>query len=246
MSHKRAESPLRGALVEGAVSLGLSLAPDHLDRFERYAGELVEWNRRVNLTAITEPVDIARKHFLDSLSVLAVLAGRAGDSLIDVGSGAGFPGLPIKLMRPDLRVTLVESARKKCEFLHYMVKTLELKGVTIVQARAEDAARDGVHRESYPVAAARAVAGLATLAEYLLPFVRVGGMAIAQKSGEVEAELAQAKAAIGVLGGCVRRSVLVKIPGLDEPRALVVIDKIAPTPDKYPRRAGMPAKRPIR
>ena len=237
---------LRMAVQDGARALGLNLAPDRLDRFERYAAELIEWNRRVNLTAIVDPLDIARKHFLDSLSVLAACDVHPGSRIIDVGSGAGFPGLPIGIARPDVRVTLLEATRKKCDFLRRVIELLELSRVTVVNARAEDAARDSFQREQYDVAVARSVAALDTLAEYVLPFTRVSGVALAHKSGDVETEVEQAGTAIAALGGRVRRIAPVAIPGLSEARAIVVIDKIGPTPDRFPRRAGMPERRPIR
>jgi len=189
---------------------------------------------------------MVHKHFLDSLSALTACDLQAGARIIDVGSGAGFPGLPIRIARPDLQLTLLEATRKKCDFLRHIAVALALERVTIVQARAEDAARDAAHREQYDVAIARAVAETATLAEYLLPFVRVGGQAVAQKSGDVEAEVARASAAITALGGRVQRIAPVKTPGIDELRFVLVVDKVAPTPDRYPRRAGVPAKRPIR
>ncbi len=234
------------ALVNGAAVLGLTLSPDQVDRFERYAADLIDWNRRINLTAITDPRDIVHKHFLDSLSALTTCDLQVGARIIDVGSGAGFPGLPIRIARPDLQLTLLEATRKKCDFLRHIAAVLALERVTIVQARAEDAARDAAHRERYDVAIARAVAETATLAEYLLPFVRIGGQAVAQKSGDVEAELARAGAAIAALGGRVQRITRLTVPGVAESRCLVILDKIAPTPDQYPRRAGLPAKRPIR
>jgi 16S rRNA (guanine527-N7)-methyltransferase len=233
-------------LVEGAAALGLRLAPQQIDLFDRYAAELIEWNRRVNLTAITDPVEIARKHFLDSLSVIVGCELRTGDRVIDVGSGAGFPGLPIRIARPDLRLTLLEATRKKCEFLQHIVSALGLGDVTIVNARAEDAGRDPAHREQYDVAVARAVASMSTLAEYTLPLVRVGGRAAVQKSGEVEAEVQQAEVALETLGGRLQHIAPAQVPGLNEARYIVIVEKVTPTPEKYPRRAGMPEKRPIR
>jgi 16S rRNA (guanine527-N7)-methyltransferase len=235
----------RSLLIDGAAALGLALTPGQLRQFERYAAELIDWNRRANLTAITDPLDIIRKHFLDSLSVSAACGLQAGERIIDVGSGAGFPGLPIRIARPDLRLTLLEAMRKKCDFLRHVVESLGLDGVTIVNARAEEAARDAAHREQYDVAMARAVAETAALAEYLLPFVRVGGRAVAQKSGAVESEVERAAAAIEELGGRLRRIAPANVPGLDEARYLVLIDKVAPTPHRYPRRAGVPHRRPI-
>jgi len=235
----------RSALLGGARVLGLPMSPHQLAQFERYAADLVEWNRRANLTTIVDPLDIVRKHFLDSLSVLSVCDPDLGARIVDVGSGAGFPGLPLRIARPDLHVTLLEATRKKCDFLRHVVGVLALDNVHVVNARAEDAARDAAHRERYDVSVARAVAEAPTLLEILLPFVKVGGCALAMKSGGVEAEVERAGAAIAALGGRVQRIAPVNVPGIDEPRYVVVVDKVTPTPDKYPRRAGMPHKRPI-
>lgn len=232
-------------MIDGAAALDVALTPLDAERFERYAVELLDWNRRVNLTAITDPLEIVHKHFLDSLALIACCSFQSGGSLIDVGSGAGFPGLPIALARPDMQVTLLEATRKKCDFLRHVVARLGVGNVSIVNARAEDAARDPAHRERHAVAVARAVAEMATLAEYLLPFVRIGGWIVAQKSGEIEAEVGRAGAAIMALGGHLRRIAPLRLPGIEEARCAVIVDKIAPTPDKYPRRAGMPEKRPI-
>jgi len=233
-------------LIEGVRSLGIALSPDQVDQFQHYASELIDWNRRVNLTAITERTEIVRKHFLDSLTVLAVIDLPVKSRLIDVGSGAGFPGLPLRIARPDLRLTLLEATRKKCDFLNHVLSRLALEGVRIVHARAEEAGRDPAHREQYDVAIARSVAGMNVLAEYLLPLVRVGGWVVAQKSGDVQTEVERALSAIATLGGRVRGVAPVSVPGVDEPRAFVRVEKIAPVPEKYPRRAGMPEKRPLR
>lgn len=233
------------ALVDGARALGLTLSPEQADRFNRYAAELIDWNRRVNLTAISDPLEIVHKHFLDSLSTIAACDLRPAERIVDVGSGAGFPGLPIRIARPDVRLTLLEATRKKCDFLRHVVAVLGLNDVAIVNARAEAAGRDPAHREQYDVAIARAVAEMATLAEYLLPFARIGGRVAAQKSGEVEAEVERAGAAIAVLGGRLQHIVSVSVPGLNEARAIVIVQKVAPTPGRYPRRPGLPEKRPI-
>lgn len=236
--------PLR-ALAEGATTLGLTLSPAQIEQFERYLTELVDWNRRANLTAIIQPLDIVRKHFLDSLSLLAACEFPAGSRVIDVGSGAGFPGLPVRLARSDLHLTLLEATRKKCDFLHHLTARLDLGDVAIVNARAEDAGRDPLHRERYRAALARAVADMAALMEYTLPFVEMGGWVAAQKSGDVKTEVEGAAEAIAVLGGHLRAIESIDVPGLSGPRAIVIVDKAAPTPEKYPRRSGMPAKRPI-
>ncbi len=237
------------ALVEGARQLGLGLTPEQLERFEVYYRELVDWNRRANLTAIVDYREVQLKHFLDSLTVLLVAGDGAGPSpgatLADVGSGAGFPGLPLKIVRPDLHVTLIESIGKKTAFLHHIVETLGLSGVEVVTGRAEDLGHDPGYRETYDLSLARAVAALPALAELNLPFCRVGGTFVAQKKRDIAAELKAATRAFSVLGGRLREVRPVDLPGLLEGRSLVVVDKVAPTPRAYPRRAGLPAKHPL-
>jgi len=250
-------------LREGARALGLCLSAEHVQAFQTYYRELNAWNRRFNLTTVTRCEDVQLKHFLDSLTCLVALpipgmergAGLpdvvplAGKDLpllcVDVGSGAGFPGLPLKILRPALQMTLLESSRKKVSFLEHMVQVLGLSGVELLWARAEEAGQDAHHRERYDVVLARAVADLAVLVEYCLPLCRKGGHLIAQKGADVEAELARATPAIHVLGGRVREVKSLHLPGLNEPRTLLLIEKMEPTPAKYPRRPGMPAKRPL-
>lgn len=231
-------------LAAGARKLGVDLAADQLDRFARFAELLIDWNGRFNLTSIVEPRDIAIKHFLDSLSVLTVLPPTA-KYVIDVGAGAGLPGLAIKIARPGLTLTLLEATRKKCDFLEALIKELKVYNVILVNARAEAVGRDPDHRAYYDVAVARAVADLPVLAEYLLPLVKVGGVAIVQKSRNVAAEIARAATAILLLGGLQAEVIPVTVPGLPDERNLIVIEKLAETPEEYPRRAGVPAKNPL-
>ncbi len=226
-------------------TLGLHLNESQVRAFDRYARELQAWNRRVNLTAITNPQQIVVKHFLDSLTCLRAMARREG-RLVDVGTGAGFPGLPLKVVCPRLRVTLVEATGKKVEFCRYIVDLLGLEGVEVVHGRAEAVAHDPAHRQAYDWAVARAVAVMPVLAEYLLPFVRLGGQAIAMKGETGPAEAAEAEAALRVLGGRVRQLIPIELPLVPETRYLVVVDKVAATPETYPRRPGVPAKRPLR
>jgi 16S rRNA (guanine527-N7)-methyltransferase len=232
-------------LAVGASALRLALSPDQIDRFARFADLLIEWNRRFNLTAIVDPRDIVIKHFLDSLSAARSIP-PGPIKLIDVGAGAGFPGLPIKLVRPDVSLTLLEATRKKCDFLQAVINDLQLTDVVVVNGRAEEAGRMSEHREQYDVAIARAVAELPTLIEYMLPFVQAGGLALAQKSKEAEKETQRAAAAIAALGGRLREITPVAVPELNEVRYLVTIEKIEGTPQKYPRRAGVPTKKPLR
>ncbi len=227
-----------------AGSWGLHLDQRQIEQFARYSAELRAWNTRVNLTAITDEREIVTRHFLDSLRC-ALSWGEHPSCLIDVGSGAGFPALPLKILAPALHVTLVESVGKKAAFLRHIIATLDLRNVTVVTARAEVVGRDPRHREQYDVVTARAVAELAILAEYCLPFCAIGGRVLAPKGSDVDDEVARARVAIARLGGQLLNVEPVDIPGV-EPRTLVVIAKIAPTPAAYPRAVGVPVKRPLR
>lgn len=229
------------------TDLGIELTPAQLAMFQTYYEQLVDWNRRVNLTAITDYEDVQIKHFADSLAVLLAIGGDFGaqTSLIDVGSGAGFPGLPLKIVRPAWRVTLVESTHKKTEFLEHMIYQLGLGKIDVVWARAEEVGQEPAYREQFDLAVARAVADVAVLIEYALPLLHVGGRFIAQKGTDPTDELRAAEKALEILGGAHRDTIPYRLPAFGKPLHLVVIDKVAPTPAKYPRRPGMPAKRPI-
>lgn len=235
-------------LIRGAQELGIALNKDHLSLFQTYYEELVEWNRRFNLTAITDYEGVQVRHFLDSLSCLLALPRaklQAGARVIDVGTGAGFPGLPLKILCPGMRLTLLEAAQKKTVFLEHLIGRLGLREVEVVHGRAEELGASPRYRERYDWALARAVAEMPTLAEYLLPLVRVGGAALAQKGEGGPAEVHAAEEAIRILGGRVQRLVPVTLHGLAETRYLVVVDKVAATPERYPRRPGIPGKRPL-
>lgn len=248
-------------LRQGAGQLGLQLSAQHLQRFQTLYEELCNWNERLNLTAITGYRDVQTRHLLDSLTCLlafpsqepqgsipdTVPVQRPGRVLrcLDVGTGAGFPGIPLRILLPDLRLSLLESVGKKVTWLNHIVRRLNLTAVEIIQGRAEELARDPDHREAYDVVVARAVAPLNVLAEYCLPFCRTGGRFIAPKGEDVQQEAEQAAAAISLLGG--RLSAIKQVPlyELLGDHYLVVVDKIAPTPERYPRRTGIPAKRPL-
>jgi 16S rRNA (guanine527-N7)-methyltransferase len=234
-------------LIDGAQQLlGLKLTPQQRQAFRLYHKELVEWNARFNLTAVTDPEGVQIRHFLDSLSCLLVISDDAiAQSLIDVGSGAGFPGLPLKIIYPKLSLTLLEATGKKANFLRHLVDLMELRDVSVINARAEELGHDPAHREGYDWVVARAVAGMPTLVEYLLPLCRLGGRCLAQKGEGAAAEVSSAESAILLLGGRLNRLLPVELPGLAEIRHLVLIDKVARTPTKYPRRPGIPAKRPL-
>ena len=230
-------------LAATAAAWGHPLSPAQLDQFAVYAAELRRWNERVNLTAIADETGIVTRHFLDSLRC-AQSWGSAPQNLVDIGAGAGFPGLPLKILRPELQLTLVESIAKKAAFLRHMAEMLGLTNVEIVVARAEAAGRDPAQREHYDVAVARAVAELRVLAEYCLPLCRVGGRFLAPKGARIEDEFQAALPAITELGGRLVAIEPVELPEV-EPRTLVIIEKIAPTPPDYPRAPGVPAKRPL-
>jgi 16S rRNA (guanine527-N7)-methyltransferase len=227
------------------IQLGVGLSRRQLDAFAWYASELAAWNERFNLTAITDPAEIEVKHFLDSLSCLLALKPRSGDRMVDVGSGAGFPGLPLKIVMPWLQVTLVEATGKKADFCRHIVEGLALESVTVVHARVEDVGQMAEHRQMYHWAVARAVAHLQVLAEYLMPLVRLGGRAIAQKGETGPAEAQAAEGALRLLGGRVQQLITVELPRVPETRYLVVMEKTAATPSEYPRRAGLPTRKPL-
>jgi len=235
-------------LESGVKKLGLSLSQGQLEQFDIYYQELLDWNRRMNLTSITDYEEVQVKHFLDSLTVTLALNQPIDNKnlrIIDVGTGAGMPGLPLKLMFPDARLVLLDATTKKATFLHHIKDKLGLENVETVVGRAEEVAHLAEYRESFDIVLSRAVAPLATLAELTLPFCAVGGSFIAQKKGEIEPEVNQADRAISLLGGNLREVKKIELEELADDRYLIIIDKVSPTPEKYPRRPGMPAKRPL-
>ncbi len=233
-------------LKERAAALGVALDAHQIAQFRAYYELLQEWKERTNLTAVTDYWGVLTRHFLDSLSCVLALELPPGDlRLIDVGSGAGFPGLPLKIAFPEIHVTLLEATAKKTEFLHAVVNRLQLSDVTVLTARAEEAAHDPAHREAYDVVVARALAAMPVLVELCLPFVRCGGVLIAQKGDPPAAEIAAAQEALRLLGGQLGHIQPVRVPGLDAVRHLVIVDKVAATPARYPRRPGVPARRPL-
>lgn len=221
------------------------MSSNQLGNFLTFEHLLLDWNDKINLTSITEPAEIHIKHFLDSLTILKLIQNKSSSSLIDIGTGAGFPGIPLKIMLPDLSLTLVESSQKKVEFCKVAVEELHLTNTKVITARAEDLGKERNHREHYDWAIARAVAELSVLAEYLLPLVRIGGKALAMKGSSASSEIQKAERAIEVLGAEISEVVDLELPNDFGQRTLVVMKKIAPTPGAYPRRAGIPSKKPI-
>ena len=210
-----------------------------------YEKELLEWNQKFNLTAIRDTESIRTKHFLDSFSCVLAWKASPPNHLIDVGTGAGFPGIPLKILYPNLKLTLVESVRKKVMFCQHIVSLLGLEHVNVLQARAEDLGQDPQNREKFDWAVARAVANLNVLSEYLIPLVKVGGAMLAQKGESGPAEAQSAEEAMKLLGGKLRQLIPVNLPGVADDRYLVVVDKVAATPPKYPRKPGVPGKQPL-
>jgi 16S rRNA (guanine527-N7)-methyltransferase len=233
-------------LAQQARSLvGIRLTSTQLAALAQYERELLDWNTRINLTAVRDAETIRVKHFLDSMTCLLAMRDTPGDRVIDVGTGAGFPGLPLKIACPTMRLTLVESVRKKSNFCRHVVETLGLEGVDVVSERVETLGHMPAYRERYDWAIGRAVAVMRVLAEYLLPLVKVGGRMLAMKGESGPAEAQAAEHAIRVLGGHLRQLLPVALPGVAEEHFLVVVDKVAATPQGYPRRVGAPAKKPL-
>ena len=235
-------------LKSGAEKLGIYLNPEQLDKFERYYHELIDWNKKINLTRITNYEEVQAKHFLDSLTVTLAIKlddGGRGLRVIDVGTGAGLPGIPLKIVFPNIHLTLLEATSKKAKFLKHFVGRLGLDKVEIAIGRAEEIAHDSQYREKFDVVLSRAVVSLPALVELMLPFSAVGGCCVAQKKGDIEREVEQSLKAMEVMGGRLRGIKRVELEELNDKRSLVIIDKVKFTPAEYPRRAGMPAKRPI-
>ena len=234
-------------LVEGARQLALPLTEHQLEQFQTYYEQLVDWNQRVNLTAITDYEEVQVRHFVDSLTIVLALEGPAwvnGSALLDIGTGAGMPGIPLKIVHPEARLVLLDSVAKKTAFLRHIVKELGLAKTEIITERAEGIAHLAEYRETFDLVVCRAVSQLATVAEMTLPFCRIGGLAVVPKKAGIERELSDANQAVDILGGKLKSVREVTIKGLEQ-HLLVVLEKTSMTPPAYPRRPGIPAKRPL-
>lgn len=232
-------------LQSKAEQLGIRLSEKQLEQFQCYYERLIEKNKVMNLTAITEYEEVVDKHFVDSILLGSVKELSGKKRVIDVGTGAGFPGIPLKIVYPELEITLLDSLNKRVKFLDEVIEELGLTGIQAVHSRAEDLAQDAAHRQQYDICVSRAVANLATLSEYCIPFVKQGGYFISYKSTQIEEELKQAKKAVQVLGGTLEQVETVQIPGTTIERQFVMIRKTGTTPKKFPRKAGTASKTPI-
>ena len=230
-------------LEKALKEINLELNEKKLSQFEQYYDLLISWNEKINLTAITDPEEVAKKHFADSLSLIKVLSLNEIESVIDVGTGAGFPGIPLKIAFPHLKITLLDSLNKRIQYLGEVNDNLALSDVVLIHGRAETIARDPDHRERYDLCVSRAVAGLSSLSELCTPFVKVGGVFAPYKSEKAEEELSEARNALSLLGCEVKK--VERFSLFDQVRCIPVIEKVRNTDDKYPRREGIPGKRPL-
>ena len=236
---------IKQQLIEGAKVLNVELTDKQADQLMRYKELLVEWNEKMNLTAITEDMEVITKHFLDCLTVQSSIDLAQVKSLVDVGTGAGFPGLVLKIAFPNVHITLIDSLNKRLKFLQHVIDELGLTGIECVHGRAEDLGKNKAYREQFEVCASRAVANLAVLSEYTLPFVKTGGYLIALKGQKLDEELAEGEKAITILGGTIDKLVDVVVPYTDLNHRIAKIKKVKETPKKYPRKAGEPTKAPL-
>ena len=231
-------------MQEKSKDLGVRFSVEQTEQFFEYMNLLIEWNEKMNLTAITEPEDIILKHFIDSITILKEI--KEDVKLVDVGTGAGFPGIPISIMKTSIKVTLVDSLNKRLMFLQEVADKLNLKNINMLHMRAEELGQNKKYRESFDIATSRAVANLSTLSEYLIPLVKVNGKVISMKASSAQEEIKQANNAINVLGGAIKKIEEFNLPQSDIGRTIIVINKIKHTPKKYPRKSGIPSKEPLK
>ena len=234
------EIETKNKFIDLANKIKIELDDDKIKRFSNYMNMLLRWNEKINLTAITEEYEIVLKHFIDSLSVIKYIDSG---NIIDVGTGAGFPGIPIAILQKESKITLLDSLNKRIQFLNEVINKLELKNVTTVHSRAEDFGRE--NKEKYDIAISRAVANLSTLVEYIIPFVKVGGKCICMKGSNIDEEIKNANFAIKELGGKIINIEKFELPNSDIKRTVIIIEKVNRTPIKYPRKAGIPLKKPL-
>lgn len=230
-------------MISYAKEMSLMFTEEQLNQFYKYMNLLIEWNNKINLTAIVKPKEIILKHFIDSLTINSYI--DKNQVLVDVGTGAGFPGVPIKIYRPDLKVVLVDSLNKRINFLEEVITQLRLEKIETVHSRIEDFGKDNKYRESFDIVTARAVANLSVLSEYLLPLTKVGGKCICMKGSEISEECDNGKRAIDILGGKILKIDNFQLPSSDISRNIIVLRKTNKTPSKYPRKAGVPNKEPL-
>ena len=225
--------------------LNITLDENQSEQFHIFYNLLTEWNKDMNLTGITEYEEVVEKHFLDSLAIVKAVDLQKVQNIIDIGTGAGFPGIPLKIAYPQLDVTLLDSLNKRVRFLDTVIENTGLNGIKAMHGRAEDYAKQTEYRENYDLCVSRAVANLATLSEYCIPYIRTGGIFVPYKSEDVENEVEHSKKAISLLGGNIKDIVKFQLPGTDIGRSFIIIEKTNITPKKYPRKAGLPTKEPL-
>lgn len=229
---------------EGLKELNISLDDNQMEQFLSYYQLLIEWNKLINLTSITDFMEVIKKHFIDSLSIVKVFSPN-NERILDLGTGAGFPGIPLKIVFPNTKIVLMDSLNKRIKFLNEVINKLKLEDIIALHGRAEDFGKDISYREGFDVCTSRAVAKLSTLSEYCLPFVKTGGVFISYKASQIATEVEDAKKAIKILGGILIKAEEFKLPGTDIDRSLILIKKISKTPKGYPRTAGKPSKEPL-
>lgn len=236
---------LENILTDKLLKFELSVEKENIKKFIRYKELLLEWNEKINLTAITNEEEIVNKHFIDSLSCIKTGVINKNSKIIDIGTGAGFPGIPLKIMYPDIKVTLLDSLKKRVTFLNEVINKLELKNITAIHGRAEDFSKDKFYREKYDIAVSRAVANLSVLLEYSLPYVKIGGYFIGMKGPSLSTEVNEANNALKILGGNIERIIDITLPDTDITHKLLIVKKIKKCSTKYPRKAGKPLKSPL-
>ena len=231
-------------MISYAEKINIKFTEEQLEKFYQYMNMLLEWNEKINLTAVVEPKEVILKHFIDSLTINKYLKENA--TLADVGTGAGFPGIPLKILRPDIKVTLLDSLNKRINFLNEVIEKLNLEDIVTVHSRIEDFGKNKSYREKFDYVTARAVANLAVLSEYLIPIAKIGGKCVCMKGSNVEEEIESGKKAINVLGGKIEKVDEFVLPDSDISRNVIILSKIKNTPARFPRKAGMPYKEPLK